>query len=328
MDLNIPEAVWWTEMPTIEQLESLRIPSFLASSLRGSTSNPLLLLWRLVPRFLLRPRVSVRAYRSGKSVRELLRLALWLDTARFFGVSSLREPDMSVSVLSAFLSPDRRNTGDPGSPRVGAVIISQNRSRRLQTTLIQVKQLASQIVVVDGGSVDDTRDVACEAGADVVLRQFDQDFSVQRNAGMERIGKELDWVLRVDDDEALAPGLIDYLRDVMGRARRFDAIVAPVHTFAPSRWATPGTVVVAIRPSLRYRGNVHERPNWRRPLFLPISSPALENHKTYREYLESALLYSALQPADFPPGFHSYAAGELAALDDGEPSAEPPDRAS
>jgi hypothetical protein len=272
----------------------------------------------------MRPRKSLRALRRGTPIRELLRFALWLDTARFFGVTTLREPDMSLSVLSDFL-PLRPRTGRAiSNPRVTAVIITQNRSQRLRAVLPHVKRLASSVIVIDGGSEDDTEAVIHEADAMLVRRPFDQNFAAQRNAGLRRVGKAVDWVLRIDDDESFSPGFVEDLRNVMAAAGGFDAIVVPFHGFSPGRLPAPATVVVAIRPSIRYRGRVHEQATWKRPLFLPLSSPALENHKTYREYLESALLYSTLKPADFPPGFKDSTARLLAELAATRPERETP----
>jgi glycosyltransferase involved in cell wall biosynthesis len=264
----------------------------------------------------MRPRKSLRALRRGRSIRELLRFALWLDTARFFGVTTLREPDMSLSVLSDLLPLRRWSRRAISNPRMTAVIITQNRSQRLRAALTDVKRVASSVIVIDGGSEDDTEAVVHEANAILVRRPFDQNFAAQRNAGLRRVGKAVDWVLRIDDDESFSPGFVEELRNVAAAARGFDAIVVPSHSFSPRRWPAPATVIVAIRPSLRYRGRVHEKPTWKRPLFLPLSSPALENHKTYRETLESALLYSTLKPADFPPGFKDSTARLLAELDD------------
>jgi glycosyltransferase involved in cell wall biosynthesis len=223
---------------------------------------------------------------------------------------------MSVSVLSDFLPLRRSRRRTVVDPRIAALIITQNRSQRLRVALAHVKRLASTVVVVDGGSEDDTEAVAHEANAVVVHRPFDDNFSAQRNAGLRHVAKDADWVLRIDDDEAFSPGFVEDLRPIMAAARGFDAILVPCHTFSPHRWSAPATVVGAIRPSLRYRGRVHERPTWKRPLFLSLSFPCLENHKSYREYLESSLLYSTLQPSDFPPGFKDSTARLLAELDE------------
>lgn len=323
INLRVPEAVWWAEMPSYEQLEAIAIPGFFASGLKGSGANRFVLACRVAPRLLRRPGKTLRAVSGGKRLHELLRFALWLESARFFGVSVLREPDLSMSVLSRFLPlPPRRNQ-PVKDPNIVASIITQNRSAKLRVTLGCIKPLTPAVVVVDGGSTDDTRQVALAAGAMVIHRPFDQDFSAQRNAAIQGIAdgplrrgrSQPDWILRIDDDETFGSEFVHVLRALLARATHFDTVVVPFHTFTPERWPVPATVAVAVRPWLRYRYPVHEQPTWQRPLFCPLSFPGLENRKSYRDLLVAGLLYHSIRPSDFPPDFEEEAKRLLAELD-------------
>jgi len=314
LNLRVPEAVWWATMPTYDQLESHHLPSFFASGLSGSGRNRIVLACRVVPKLLRHPWKCLHALRRGKRPHELLRFGLWLASARFFEVSVLREPDMSVSVFSRFLPVRPRPARMTPEPKIAAVIITQNRGPKLRVALGCVKQLASSIIVVDGGSTDDTEEIARSSGAIVVHRRFDQNFAAQRNAGLRHAG-DVDWVFRIDDDESFSPEFGCYIQDVLAAAADFDSVVVAVHTFTPERWGSPVIVPVALRPSLRYRSAVHEQPTWSRPLFCPLSSPGLENRKSYRDLLVAALLYGSIRPADFPPGFLEDASRQLAQMD-------------
>jgi hypothetical protein len=313
-DLRVPEAVWWPTMPTYEQLDAIPLPGFVAIGLRCSGTHWFFLACRVVPRLVRHPLKSLYALARGKRPKELLRFCLWLDTARFFEVSSLREPDLSVSVFSRFLPLKPRSRPRTAEPTIAAVIITQNRSAKLRLALAAIKQLVSSVIVVDGGSTDDTESVARDAGATIVRRTFDRNFAAQRNAGISAVG-EVDWVIRLDDDESFTPGLPDYLRSVLAAAAGFDSVFLTFHTYSPERWPTPATNLAALRPWLRYRVPVHERANWKRPLFCPVTAPGFENRKTFRDLLVAALLYHSIQPADFPPGFEEDATRRLAELD-------------
>ena len=63
---------------------------------------------------------------------------------------------------------------------------------------------ASEIVVVDSGSRDATRDIAERFGATVRVREFD-DHASQKNWGLDRVTHR--WVLVLDADERVTPEL-------------------------------------------------------------------------------------------------------------------------
>jgi glycosyltransferase involved in cell wall biosynthesis len=71
---------------------------------------------------------------------------------------------------------------------------------------------ADEIVVVDSGSTDRTREIAEAAGARVVERSM-TDFAEQRNfaSGLAKF----DWVMHLDADERLTPQLLEEIRRVI-----------------------------------------------------------------------------------------------------------------
>ncbi|HVL88834.1 MAG TPA: glycosyltransferase family 2 protein [Actinomycetota bacterium] len=86
---------------------------------------------------------------------------------------------------------------------VSAVVIAMN-ERDMIAAAIASCRFADEILVVDGGSIDGTQDIARTAGARVVERPFD-DFARQRSFALSEAAGE--WVLFVDADERVTPAL-------------------------------------------------------------------------------------------------------------------------
>ncbi len=94
-----------------------------------------------------------------------------------------------------------------------------------------VRGFVDDVVVVDTGSSDATREIAAACGARVYERPWDGRFGTARNASLELARGE--WALVLDGDEAIAPqdaGLIrDLIRDPEAVAYRL-----PVHNYTRS----------------------------------------------------------------------------------------------
>lgn len=79
-----------------------------------------------------------------------------------------------------------------------------DQSDRLRMAINAIKQYVDEIVVVDGGSKDDSVQVAKNLGAKVFFRKWDDDFGVQRNYSLEKSVNP--WVLVLDSDEVFEFG--------------------------------------------------------------------------------------------------------------------------
>ena len=100
--------------------------------------------------------------------------------------------------------------------RLSVVIPTQNNERTLPAALASVA-FADEIIVLDSGSVDRTREIALGAGARVVERLYRSDGD-QRNAGWADATSA--WVLALDSDEVLDPILAEAMRDLVARDPR------------------------------------------------------------------------------------------------------------
>lgn len=94
---------------------------------------------------------------------------------------------------------------------LSVVLITRDEEANLPRCLRSVRGLASEIVVVDSGSRDRTREIAEAAGARVVVREWSGHVA-QKNAAFDCAGQE--WVLSLDADEEVSAELADAVRAV------------------------------------------------------------------------------------------------------------------
>lgn len=94
------------------------------------------------------------------------------------------------------------------SETITACVIAQDEEQRLPDCLASL-EFCDQVVVVDSGSRDRTRELAAAAGAEVVENPW-PGFAAQRNVALDHATG--DWVLEIDADERVGPELAAELR--------------------------------------------------------------------------------------------------------------------
>ena len=94
-------------------------------------------------------------------------------------------------------------------PSIGLAMIMQNERLHVPMSIAQFYHTVDDMVVVDGGSEDDSVEWAERMGARVLHRPFDNDFSAQKNFAIENL--QTDWVYLHDPDERLEPTLLEIL---------------------------------------------------------------------------------------------------------------------
>ncbi|HEX6738013.1 MAG TPA: glycosyltransferase family 2 protein [Vicinamibacteria bacterium] len=119
-------------------------------------------------------------------------------------------------------------------PPLSAVLITRDEEERLPDALASVA-FCDEIVVVDGGSVDGTCDIAAAAGARVIVNTPWPGYAAQRNLAVA--AARYDWVLCLDADERVTPALQQEIQAV--RAAGFsdcDGYRMPRVAFYLGRW--------------------------------------------------------------------------------------------
>jgi glycosyltransferase involved in cell wall biosynthesis len=89
-------------------------------------------------------------------------------------------------------------------PKLSVVIITLNEADRIGRCLEPLKSFASEILIVDSGSSDQTEKICMKSGCRVLHRSFDG-FASQKQFAVDRAVN--DWVLILDADEVISPEL-------------------------------------------------------------------------------------------------------------------------
>lgn len=87
---------------------------------------------------------------------------------------------------------------------LSAVMIAQDEERLIGQVILSVKDLVSEIVLVDSGSSDRTREIAAGYGARVIEQNW-LGYAGQKNFALAQA--KSDWILSLDADEIVSPEL-------------------------------------------------------------------------------------------------------------------------
>ncbi|MFQ5776603.1 MAG: glycosyltransferase family 2 protein [Terriglobia bacterium] len=145
--------------------------------------------------------------------------------------------------------------------RLTATLVTHNEEQDLPRALASLKEVTDEIVVVDSGSDDRTCEIARQHGARVRERTW-TDFSDQKNFAAAQATH--DWVLNLDADEELSPGLREELRRWKQQAPTAAAYAMPRRARYLGRWIRHSDwypdpkVRLYRRGQARFAGRLHE----------------------------------------------------------------------
>ena len=100
----------------------------------------------------------------------------------------------------------------PSAVRISTVIIAQDEAERLERCVRACLPFSDEVLVVDGGSTDGTRELAERLGCRVIANDW-PGYAEQRNLGARAAAH--DWIFSVDADEVVD----DELAGALGRLR-------------------------------------------------------------------------------------------------------------
>jgi glycosyltransferase involved in cell wall biosynthesis/Tfp pilus assembly protein PilF len=146
--------------------------------------------------------------------------------------------------------------------KVSLCMIMKNEEKHLADCLEPVRALFNEIVMVDTGSTDDTRNIAARFGSKVVDFAWTDSFAAARNESVRHATG--DWIFWLDADDRLDPENLESLRSLLDTLSAPNVAYFMAHHSLSSSFARPAGVVQQIRlfpnhPEARWEKRVHEQ---------------------------------------------------------------------
>jgi glycosyltransferase involved in cell wall biosynthesis len=180
---------------------------------------------------------------------------------------------------------------------LSVVIITLNEEANLPRTLKSVAW-ADEVVVLDSGSTDGTREIAESFGAKFLVESW-KGFAAQKNSALAKASG--DWILSLDADEEVEPELAQEIRDTLARDPAQSAFWIPRKNFFLGRWIRHGGFYPDPKLRLFKKGSgaferrlVHEDIQVQGPAGKLRHNLLHHAYPTLESYLEHMNRYSSL----------------------------------
>lgn len=122
--------------------------------------------------------------------------------------------------------------------KISVALATYNEERNIRECLESVKDLAYEIIVVDGGSNDQTIAIAKAFGAKVVKTNNPPIFHINKNKAID--AAQGDWVLQLDADERVSPELAKEIKKNVALNADINGYWIPRKNFFLGRFLTKG----------------------------------------------------------------------------------------
>jgi glycosyltransferase involved in cell wall biosynthesis len=117
--------------------------------------------------------------------------------------------------------------------KISAVIVASNEERNIARAVASLLACADEIVVVDSGSTDRTREIAAALGARVIEEPW-RGYAAQKNFAASVAAHP--YILSIDADEELTPALAAEIAALKAKPPQFDAWTMPRLARYLGRW--------------------------------------------------------------------------------------------
>lgn len=150
--------------------------------------------------------------------------------------------------------------------KLSVTLATYNEEANIARCLTAVRDLADEIIVVDGSSTDKTREIAKKFGAKVVKTDNPPIFHINKQKAND-LAKG-DWTLQLDPDEIVTGELKQEIKNLLaGKSFGYDSWVSPVKKLLGRRvspLSAPATAYYLLRKNFflgRYLKNAGQYPD-------------------------------------------------------------------
>ncbi len=182
---------------------------------------------------------------------------------------------------------------------ITAIVLTKNEEKNIPDCIERLG-FCKEIIVIDDNSKDKTVEIARNAGAIVFGESLDDDFSKQRNFGLEKA--KGDWVLFVDADERIGKDLSEeIIRSINSVSRNYDGYYLKRRDFMWGRelkfgeTGNIGFIRLGKKNNGKWEGRIHEK--WiLNGAVGNLKNPILHYpHQNIKEFLEDINFYTDLR---------------------------------
>lgn len=121
---------------------------------------------------------------------------------------------------------------------LSVVLAVYNEEDRLRNCLASIKDLAWEIVVVDGGSTDKTLEIAKQFNAKIIQTDNPPIFHINKNMAIDQAMG--DWILQLDADEIVSDPLKKEIKKVTSSGNNLNGFWVPRRNFFLGRFLKKG----------------------------------------------------------------------------------------
>ena len=149
--------------------------------------------------------------------------------------------------------------------KISACLIVKNEADNIGRCLDSLKGVANEIIVVDTGSTDNTKEIALTYGAKIFDYQWDNNFSNAKNFALDQATG--DWIIFLDADEFFGKSTQKQLNSVLKHVHQnkaLDEIVCKILNIEVQLGRiiseNPTIRIFRGKSGIKYEGAIHEQP--------------------------------------------------------------------
>lgn len=181
---------------------------------------------------------------------------------------------------------------------LSVIIITKNEEKNIERCLDSIKNLANEIILVDSGSTDQTLNIAKEYTDKIFFRQWDDDFSAQKNYALSKTSN--DWILSIDADEEISKELAEEINNFLNSKEKYSGIYLPRKNIIFGKWLKYGDSGPDYQLKLFKKGSYFKRPVHEMVIIDGASDffkhPIIHHHyKNIKEFIERTKKYTNLE---------------------------------
>lgn len=121
---------------------------------------------------------------------------------------------------------------------LSVVLAVYNEQENIESCLDSIKELAWEIVIVDGGSTDETLEIAKKYNARIIKTNNPQVFHINKNKAID--ASKGDWILQLDADEIVTKDLVEEIKKVLSKPSNINGYWIPRKNFFLGKFLTKG----------------------------------------------------------------------------------------